>query len=395
MTDLVEQHKDEVHTIALEIDRLIAENPQVKSRFTKQIEHFCKMFTGDLTQKIRLSRQVLYRQGAINKDEIRLCDYVLLAIVHECMMGTPAARLFSTAIGSGRPDQLDTFYNEVCEIFCCEKHAIFTMGTVGVKPTAREIRNLKGRKSQIDLARDNVLLNLRAEGLLKDDEQQADEQKKDAGTTKLPEQNSSENIFKKDGDIWFVRFNSIPEKPLPIKDSSGMAYIAKLLASDKPISATEFTCSIVDMNLRNKSKNLLTHDTDDNFGAELTTGAAEPLADDEALQKARQRLIEIPAEIDEAKKIFDNAAVERLEKERDDIQTYLDQTLRPGSSKVKTFQNEAKKTAQRVNVAIDRAITYIKGKKELKLLGIHLKQTIKKTGIDFSYTPDQKKNWEL
>jgi hypothetical protein len=204
----------------------------------------------------------------------------------------------------------------------------------------------------------------------------------------------SENIFKKNGDFWLVRFNSMPEEPRMIKGSIGMGYIAKMLASDKPISAIELDRSVVDVALLNKSKNLLAHDSDDNFGVELTTETTQPLADREALQATRQRLNEIPAEIDKAKKIFDNAAVARLEEERDDIQVYLDQTLRPGSSTRKNFQTTAAKAVDRVRKAIDRAIESIPEKQNLDTLKIHL-QAIKQNGIDFSYTPDRKMNWEL
>ncbi len=43
MTDLVEQHRDEVHKIAIKIDRLITDSPQAKSHFTEYINRFCKM----------------------------------------------------------------------------------------------------------------------------------------------------------------------------------------------------------------------------------------------------------------------------------------------------------------------------------------------------------------
>jgi len=43
MTDIVEQHKDEVHKIAIKIDRLITDNPRAKPRFTEHIDRLCKM----------------------------------------------------------------------------------------------------------------------------------------------------------------------------------------------------------------------------------------------------------------------------------------------------------------------------------------------------------------
>lgn len=43
MIDPVEQHRDEVHKIAIKIDRLITDNPRAKPRFTEHIDRLCKM----------------------------------------------------------------------------------------------------------------------------------------------------------------------------------------------------------------------------------------------------------------------------------------------------------------------------------------------------------------
>jgi len=148
--------------------------------------------------------------------------------------------------------------------------------------------------------------------------------------------------------------------------------------------------------LLNKGANLATDDTDDDdLGDGLTTLKAEDLADKETLQATYRRLKEIPAEIDEAKKNCDDAKMAQLEKEKDDIQEYLNQTLKPGSHTAKTFETEAKAIADKVRKAIERAVDSIQEKEELNSFGTHLKTTIRQTGVDFRYTPDRKMNWEL
>jgi len=57
MTDLVEQHQNEFHKIAVKIDELIADSPQAKSRFTEYINRFCKMVEdfGQALQRYEIS----------------------------------------------------------------------------------------------------------------------------------------------------------------------------------------------------------------------------------------------------------------------------------------------------------------------------------------------------
>jgi hypothetical protein len=156
MTELIEQHKNEIHKIAVNIDQLISVNPLVKLQFTKQIDNFCKM-TLDSKHYLRLTRQILYRQGATNKKEMLMCDYVLLSIIHDCMMRTPSDKLFSTTTMGEWPNRLDLFYKEVCKIFCYEKHAILA---VGDEPKEVDIRNLEEKKSQICIAFEHVKADL-------------------------------------------------------------------------------------------------------------------------------------------------------------------------------------------------------------------------------------------
>jgi hypothetical protein len=162
MVDPIQQHRDEVHKIAVMIDELITDSPQVKSCFTKHIGRFCKMMVGDLIQALRLDRQLITGHGAANKDEKLMCEYVLLAIVHDCMIRTHTEKLFPI-LGDKWPNRLDIFYDKVCEIFCYEKHVMFT---VGAEPkTQEEIqelrKNFRERKLQLDVALEHIQFNLR------------------------------------------------------------------------------------------------------------------------------------------------------------------------------------------------------------------------------------------
>jgi hypothetical protein len=203
------------------------------------------------------------------------------------------------------------------------------------------------------------------------------------------------NVFRKNGDFWFLRFDSKPSEPMAIKDEKGMAYIAELLAKpNKLISARDF--QEVDADLLRKGANLATGDTfEDEDGDGLTAIIAEPIATDEALRKVYERLKEIPAEIDKAQKNDDLAEIEKLKTEKYSIQEYLAKTILPGSHTAKTFHTEAKKTKNTVAQAISRAIASIKEKKELESLGIHLKQAIHQAGVDFNYTPAPTRNWDV
>lgn len=199
------------------------------------------------------------------------------------------------------------------------------------------------------------------------------------------------NIFKQVDDFWMVRFNGEPEKPLLIKDQTGMGYIAKVLASyPKPVLGLSLASPESAPELIEKYR-CMTAEGGDEFGSGLNTEMAVAIIDEAYVENCKKRLTQIEAD----KQGADSERLEELETEEQQIRECLGEAHKPGSQEIKTFMTQAKKAAKAVDMAIVRAEKAI-GKKGLASLSNHFNEKISmQNGVNLIYKTDRKIDWEL
>ncbi|TWT51075.1 hypothetical protein Pla22_38510 [Rubripirellula amarantea] len=176
--------------------------------------------------------------------------------------------------------------------------------------------------------------------------------------------------FRRDDDFWWVAFNT---KPRPVKDSTGMPYIACLLMRPNEV--------LTAMHLEALESGL----------HELTrTGTRGEQTDKETLRDSHERLKAIANELDDAIEFNDVAAITALQTEREDILGYVNKaTGLAGNIKDNA---DAKRSGDSVSRAIRRAFTEID--KKCPEAAEHLRTHIQ-TGIDLLYSPPEVTDWHL
>lgn len=176
--------------------------------------------------------------------------------------------------------------------------------------------------------------------------------------------------FARDDDFWWVSFDG---KPRPVKDSSGMPYIAYLLArphSDFKAIHLESLVSGV-------------HEV-------AKTGSRGEQTDRQTLKNLNDRLIEITNELQVSNEGQDFAAVKQLEQERAQILDYVRKVT--GLSGEIRDDSDAKRAGDSVSKAIRRAINEIR--KKDPGCADHL-QSCLNMGIDCRYSPSHPIDWEF
>jgi len=188
------------------------------------------------------------------------------------------------------------------------------------------------------------------------------------------EQETEENIFRKDGDKWIVVFNH--SEPCYLNDIKGMEQIAQLLAkSPKSISAIELA------NPKNDTKLMILSKSD----------KPQEIIDKNALQSYRIRLRDIEDELAGAEKNNDLAEQNKLKAEKEQILSYVQSTTKP-SGQSGSFSDNIKNACDAVSNNINRALEKIK--QNNPTLHQHLNNSIQR-GKHFAYNPDRKIDWEL
>lgn len=197
-----------------------------------------------------------------------------------------------------------------------------------------------------------------------------------------PEQ-KAENVFKKTGDFWTVKFQG---NTASIKDSKGMLYIAPLLEKPhQPISALKLAAQKNDTKLMNQGKVV------EKKSIIEDSGKPQDLVDKDYLTDCKQRLDEIEEELRKAEKNNDPAEKDRLERERGQIRDLLKPALNL-SGKSRSFSDNVQKTRVAVTMAIIRALKNIN--EHHPSLYRHLDNSIQR-GTDFAYQPEKKISWQL
>lgn len=178
----------------------------------------------------------------------------------------------------------------------------------------------------------------------------------------------AQNSFRLLGQVWELTFAG--EKVL-IRDSRGLAYIARLLAApqrDVPAVSLLAACAGIDPH--------------------IATGSKGEVLDDQARREYQQRYSDLLEDLTEAEANNDSGKIERLQAEMDQLASELaNATGLGGRSRPNT---DAEKVRKSVSMAVTRAIESIRAEHES--LGNHLSAFIS-MGLVFRYAPAPSIEW--
>lgn len=191
------------------------------------------------------------------------------------------------------------------------------------------------------------------------------------GNGAIPPIETAENIFRKKGQVWEIRFAGGPERIL--LPSKGAAYLHMLLSQPRtPISAIEMACRLA----RNRESYVL--------------GDAGEKIDQDALSAYRARHLELKEELEKARSNHDDAAVTRIEGE---MQVFMDEIrkARGLGGRIRKDADDRDRVRKAVGNAIRRAIKDI-AQFDARLAE-HLKSPRLCCGLSPRYSPDQDVSW--
>lgn len=175
-------------------------------------------------------------------------------------------------------------------------------------------------------------------------------------------------VFRREGQMWTISFEG---ESVHMKDSVGLAYIARLLAEphrDTPAVSLLAARAGID--------------------PQVAAGSTGEVLDDEARRAYQRRYTDLVEDLAEAEKNNDLGNIEKLQAEMDQLATELaGATGLGGRSRKKT---DAEKVRKSVSMAVARAIESIQA--EHSPLARHLTAFIS-SGIVFRYSPDPSIEW--
>lgn len=176
------------------------------------------------------------------------------------------------------------------------------------------------------------------------------------------------NIFRKEGDVWRVRFG---DESSHIKDRKGMTYLHMLLSQPQTsIPAVSLVASI------------------NNIDEAMYSGSSGEILDKAAIEQCQERALEIAKDIAEARARQNDAEIELLTNQLEAIEGYVKSG--EGLNGRQRVQSDAEKVRKSVGNAVDRAIEFIR--EYCPTLGNHLDNCVSK-GIALCYTPETTIEW--
>jgi len=205
----------------------------------------------------------------------------------------------------------------------------------------------------------------------------------------------AENVFKKTGDFWTVRYHG--ENIGPLKELDGMSYIAELLKSPhKPVSALELVRRV--KNLTTKELRIATDedkpdecDTPSAKGGDIIPEEADAVMDRKSIKECDDDLVRLNTELNRAKKNNDDAEQIRVQEEIDKLKGILSSSIGLGG-RSRQSRNDPEKAKDLVRKAVERVEENISDKNNG--LYQHLKNCIC-TGLNLSYRPDREMDWQF
>ncbi len=175
-------------------------------------------------------------------------------------------------------------------------------------------------------------------------------------------------VFRRYGEFWRLTFDS---KTIYLKDSVGLAYIARLLNEpNRDIPAVSLLAARAGIDPR------------------MASGSSGELLDDAGRERFRKRYTELSEELEEAQGNHDLGRVEKLQAEMESLASEIARaTGLGGRSREKT---DADKVRKSVSMAVSRDLDRIAS--EHASLGRHLNAAIR-SGYTFRYAPEQPIDW--
>ena len=176
--------------------------------------------------------------------------------------------------------------------------------------------------------------------------------------------------FQRDDDFWFVAFGG---QPRPVRDSSGMPYIAHLLARPNvEIDATLLEALASGIEEVAKS------------------GSRGEQTDKQTLKESNDRLLAIAHELERAEEDYDTVAIHLLQTEREEIRAYVRKAK--GLAGNIRDDSDAVRAGDSVSRAVRRAIKWID--KKCPEMAEHLRTNLQ-TGITLRYCPPKPIDWNF
>jgi len=183
-----------------------------------------------------------------------------------------------------------------------------------------------------------------------------------------PETGSAENVFRREGRMWTLRFGG---KTIHMPAAVGLEYIAQLLSRPgRQIPAAELLAARSGLEL------------------EATRGNSGELLDAEALDQYRRRYEQLEEELAEAERNCDVGHLERLRHQRQQLARQLAAATGLGGRSRR--QSDSEKIRKAVSTAVTRQIARIE--KQHPLLGRHLGSAIS-CGQLLRYLPPEPIEW--
>jgi hypothetical protein len=192
--------------------------------------------------------------------------------------------------------------------------------------------------------------------------------------TKAPVVNAgSDNVFKKKGQAWVVRFAGGEE--FILLPSKGAAYLHQLLSQPRvQLSPIDMACRV--------AKN----------GTQYALGDAGEKADREALAAYRAKLIDLREELQEAKENNDDGSQDRIQEEIEAFTKQVSEVAGLGG-RLRKDSDDRERVRKAVGNAVKRAVKDISQFDQR--LAAHLSPPRLKCGRNPSYLPDQDAKWEV
>jgi hypothetical protein len=181
------------------------------------------------------------------------------------------------------------------------------------------------------------------------------------------DQRPSHGVFRREGQVWLVRFAGVDAR---VRDTKGMADLAVLLARPGvEVHVAELVGAA---------------------SALGPSGSAQPVLDETALSAYRKRLRDLAAEEDDADTTGDSARSARARQEREAIADQLAADLGIGGA-ARTTPDWVERARKAVRRRIDASLKRIEV--EHPAAGRHLRRSVR-TGAFCAYDPAEPVHWE-
>jgi hypothetical protein len=213
-----------------------------------------------------------------------------------------------------------------------------------------------------------------------------------------PEPATSENIFRKEGEMWHVQY---AEKKDYFDDIKGFLYVFLLLrGAGKEFHVQQLQGEANRLDVRDSFGygGVISEDERDKMNADGAVGViggdgkasvCNPVIDDQALKAYKDRIAELDRLIDYAEDYRNFSMKRKLEEDRVALRREIIRASGLGGE-LRAMSDDAEKARKAVSEAIRRALKKIE--KENERLYFHLKNAIS-LGVYCKYAPEIEQNW--